>query len=43
MDLPDPLRNRLERLLMPGSSLIISDSGLGPENISGTNFIVHAN
>jgi len=40
VSIPEHLRNRLERMLMPGSSLIISDEGLGPETGRGTDFVV---
>lgn len=38
--LPEEVRARLERMLTPGSSLIVSDSGFGRETGRGTDFIV---
>ena len=38
--IPEKLRVRMNRLLRPGSSLAISDYGLGPETGKGTDFIV---
>lgn len=38
--LPESVRRRLERALTPGSSIIISDSGLGRETGKGTDFVV---
>jgi len=38
--LPDTVRRKLERALTPGSSMIISDEGLGPETGRGTDFVV---
>jgi len=40
VSMPDHLRERLERTLTPGSSMIISDEGLGPETGRGTDFVV---
>ena len=34
------LRDRVERMLTPGSSMIVSDEGLGPETGRGTDFVV---
>jgi len=34
------LRDRLERMLTPGSSMIVSDQGLGRETGRGTDFVV---
>lgn len=39
-ELPAGVRARLGRLLTPGSSLIVSDEGLGRETGRGTDFIV---
>jgi peptidoglycan hydrolase-like protein with peptidoglycan-binding domain len=41
--LPADVRNRLERMLTPGSSIIISDGGLNPETNKFTDFIVTMN
>ncbi len=38
--IPEHLRDRLERMLTPGSSMIISDEGLGRETGRGTDFVV---
>lgn len=38
--LPKILRDRLERMLTPGSSMIVSDAGLGRETGRGTDFVV---
>ncbi|MEO1200821.1 MAG: peptidoglycan-binding protein, partial [Pseudomonadota bacterium] len=38
--MPDAVRERLSLLLTSGSSLIVSDRGLGPETGKGTDFIV---
>ncbi len=40
IDIPQEARERIADLLMPGSSLIISDHGLGDETGEGTDFIV---
>jgi peptidoglycan hydrolase-like protein with peptidoglycan-binding domain len=37
--IPDDLRARIETLLSEGSSLTISDTGIGPETGDGTDFI----
>lgn len=37
--IPDDLRARIETMLSEGSSITISDSGLGPETGDGTDFI----
>lgn len=39
IEVPDGLRIRISQLLKPGSSLVISDKGLGPETGKGTDFI----
>ena len=41
--MPDHVRDRLERLLTPGSSMIVSDGGLNPETNKFTDFIVVTN
>jgi hypothetical protein len=38
--IPQEARERIEALMSPGASLIISDQGLGPETGRGTDFIV---
>jgi hypothetical protein len=38
--IPEILRDRLERMLTPGSSMIVSDAGLGRETGRGTDFVV---
>jgi hypothetical protein len=38
--IPELLRDRLERMLTPGSSMIVSDAGLGRETGRGTDFVV---
>jgi len=40
INIPKQLRDRLERMLTPGSSMIISDEGLGRETGRGTDFVV---
>lgn len=40
IELPDDLRQKIEDMLTPGSSMIISDHGLGRETGRGTDFIV---
>ena len=37
--MPDELRARIETMLSEGSSITISDTGIGPETGSGTDFI----
>ena len=39
IEVPEELRIRISQLLRPGSSLVISDKGLGPETGKGTDFI----
>jgi lipoprotein-anchoring transpeptidase ErfK/SrfK len=38
--IPQEAVDRIGELLIPGSSLVVSDQGLGPETGSGTDFIV---
>ncbi len=40
IDIPQDIIDQISRLIVPGSSLIVSDQGLGPETGSGTDFIV---
>jgi len=40
VSIPADIRARLERMLTPGSSLIISDEGLGRETGRGTDFVI---
>ncbi len=40
VSIPKVLRDRVERMLTPGSSMIVSDEGLGPETGRGTDFVV---
>lgn len=40
IEIPDDVRQRINTLLVPGSSLVISDAGLGRETGKGTDFIV---
>jgi hypothetical protein len=40
IDIPQDVIDQISQLIVPGSSLIISDHGLGPETGSGTDFIV---
>ena len=39
LDIPDDIRERIATLLADGSSLTITDEGLGPETGKGTDFI----
>jgi peptidoglycan hydrolase-like protein with peptidoglycan-binding domain len=39
LDIPDDVRARIETMLSEGSSITISDSGIGPETGDGTDFI----
>ncbi len=39
LEVPEELRTRISQRLRPGSSLVISDKGLGPETGKGTDFI----
>jgi hypothetical protein len=38
--IPEETLKRISEMLIPGSSLVISDKGLGPETGKGTDFIV---
>jgi len=38
--IPQEAIDRIGELLIPGSSLVVSDQGLGPETGKGTDFIV---
>ena len=38
--IPEEAASRIGEILVPGSSLVISDQGLGPETGLGTEFIV---
>jgi hypothetical protein len=40
IEIPQDVIARISELIVPGSSLIISDEGLGDETGEGTNFIV---
>ena len=40
IEIPKYVRGRISELLMPGSTLVISDAGLGQETGKGTDFIV---
>lgn len=40
ISIPEILRGRLQRMLTPGSSMIVSDAGLGRETGRGTDFVV---
>jgi hypothetical protein len=40
IEIPQDVLNQIEQLIVPGSSLVISDQGLGPETGRGTDFIV---
>jgi len=40
IEIPQDVEGRISELLTPGSSLIISDYGLGPETGNDTDFIV---
>jgi hypothetical protein len=40
IEIPKDVIDQISRLIVPGSSLIISDQGLGPETGAGTDFIV---
>jgi hypothetical protein len=42
IQIPQDVINQISQLIVPGSSLIISDQGLGPETGEGTDFIVVA-
>ncbi len=41
IDIPQDVVDQISQLIVPGSSLVVSDQGLGPETgTSGTDFIV---
>jgi hypothetical protein len=40
IDIPQDVIDQISQLIVPGSSLVISDHGLGPETGEGTDFIV---
>ena len=40
IDIPQDIIDRISDLMVPGSSLVISDQGLGGETGEGTDFIV---
>lgn len=40
IEIPQDVRDQISRLIVPGSSLVISDHGLGQETGEGTDFIV---
>lgn len=40
IEIPQDAIDQISRLIVPGSSLIVSDQGLGPETGEGTDFIV---
>ena len=40
IEIPQDVIDRISQLIVPGSSLIVSDEGLGEETGEGTNFIV---
>lgn len=40
IQIPQDAINQISQLIVPGSSLVISDQGLGPETGDGTDFIV---
>jgi hypothetical protein len=40
IDIPPDVIGQISQLIVPGSSLIVSDQGLGPETGRGTDFIV---
>jgi hypothetical protein len=40
IDIPQDVIDQISQLIVPGSSLVVSDQGLGPETGSGTDFIV---
>jgi hypothetical protein len=41
--IPEAVRERLEKLITPGSSIIISDGGLGPLTSDESGFVVMIN
>ena len=40
IDIPQDVIDRISEMIIPGSSLVISDQGLGEETGEGTDFIV---
>ena len=40
LEIPHDVLDQISQLIVPGSSLIVSDQGLGEETGEGTNFIV---
>jgi len=40
LEIPQDVLDQISQLIVPGSSLIVSDQGLGEETGEGTNFIV---
>jgi hypothetical protein len=40
IQIPQDIINQISQLIVPGSSLVVSDQGLGPETGEGTDFIV---
>jgi hypothetical protein len=40
IQIPQDVINQISQLIVPGSSLVVSDQGLGPETGEGTDFIV---
>ncbi len=39
-EIPEEIRQRLSEMLTPGSSMLVSDEGIGPETGEGTDFTV---
>ena len=40
LDIPQDVIDQIQALMVPGSSLVVSDQGLGPETGEGTDFII---
>jgi len=40
IEIPQDVIDRISQLMVPGSSLVVSDQGLGDETGEGTDFIV---
>jgi hypothetical protein len=40
IEIPQEAIDRISQMIVPGSSLILSDQGLGDETGEGTNFVV---
>jgi hypothetical protein len=40
IEIPQETVDRISQMIVPGSSLILSDQGLGDETGEGTNFVV---